>query len=402
MSPRQSDGAAGGHEAGRGGQDALGSSNDASPSSADEAAARLDAASPGTDAGSLGSDAGHDAASPSHDAASPSARDAEGADSGNPLADAGRVGDAGHIDSGGGFSSTDLVWFGGDTMPVLFFDGTSVSQTSSPVDSYEGMWGASANDVFVLAWDGTVLRYDGATWGTSLPSPAATTVGGIFGLSGSDVWIGIGAGAAHFDGTTWSMYAVSDYTNWAGAFWGFSTNDIWTTSYSPYDAHWNGSYWETVSNNRVVPNVGGMYAYGVWASSTTDVWAVGQNLAGPAVPGFVSSTVDHYDGTSWSMFNVPAAMNMSGMTLTSVWGSGSNDVWAVGDGGLAAHYDGTAWSVVDLGTTANLTAVMGTSARSVWVAGASGTILHWDGATWKPVPSGTTRDIWTLWATAKP
>jgi hypothetical protein len=200
-------------------------------------------------------------------------------------------------------------------MPVLFFDGTSV-----------------------LAWDGTVLRYDGATWATSLPSPAATTVGGIFGLSGSDVWIAIGAGAAHFDGTTWTMYAVSDYTNWAGAFWGFSTNDIWTTSYSPYDAHWNGSYWETVSNNRIVSNVGGMYAYGVWASSPTDVWAVGENLAGPALPGFVSSTVDHYDGTSWSMFTVPVAMNMSGMTLRSVWGSGPDDVWAVGDGGLAAHY----------------------------------------------------------------
>jgi hypothetical protein len=60
------------------------------------------------------------------------------------------------------------------------------------------------------------------------------------------------------------------------------------------------------------------------------------------------------------------------MVLRSVWGAAADDVWAVGDGGLAAHY-GTAWSKVDVGTANGLNAVMGRSAGSVWAAGDGGT-----------------------------
>jgi len=39
-----------------------------------------------------------------------------------------------------------------------------------------------------------------------------------------------------------------------------------------------------------------------------------------------------------------------GNTLSSVWGSASTDIWAVGDGPIL-HWDGNAWSAVSSGTT---------------------------------------------------
>jgi hypothetical protein len=67
--------------------------------------------------------------------------------------------------------------------------------------------------------------------------------------------------------------------------------------------------------------------------------------------------------------------------LKSVWGSGSKDVWAVGDGrflsdGVLLHYDGTSWTWLSSGTTNPLYGVWGTSAGDVWAVGSGGTILH--------------------------
>ena len=59
-----------------------------------------------------------------------------------------------------------------------------------------------------------------------------------------------------------------------------------------------------------------------------------------------------------------------------MWGSTSNDVWTVGDGGTILHWDGTAWSAFVGGTTKSLSGVWGSASNDVWTVGAGGTILH--------------------------
>jgi hypothetical protein len=66
--------------------------------------------------------------------------------------------------------------------------------------------------------------------------------------------------------------------------------------------------------------------------------------------------------------------------LNAVWGSGPNDVWAVGDGGTIVHYDRTVWRRVASGTEAHLLGVSGTSERDVWFVGEDGTAIHYDGS----------------------
>ena len=65
--------------------------------------------------------------------------------------------------------------------------------------------------------------------------------------------------------------------------------------------------------------------FGVWGTSPSDVFAVGDG------------TILHYDGSSWSEMNVP---EIDGVIpdFTGVWGASSSDVFAVGPLGVIVHY----------------------------------------------------------------
>ncbi|MCI0457632.1 MAG: hypothetical protein L0Z62_11730 [Gemmataceae bacterium] len=64
--------------------------------------------------------------------------------------------------------------------------------------------------------------------------------------------------------------------------------------------------------------------------------------------------------------------------LIGVWGSGPNDVYAVGDNGLILHSSdqGATWAPEVSGTTSNLTGVWGSGSSIVYAVGANGTILR--------------------------
>jgi hypothetical protein len=68
---------------------------------------------------------------------------------------------------------------------------------------------------------------------------------------------------------------------------------------------------------------------GVWGSGENDVWAVGSGGA-----------IFHYNGLAWSFIDPPVSTDEP--ELFGVWGSGPNDVWAVGadrEGGLILRYE---------------------------------------------------------------
>lgn len=106
---------------------------------------------------------------------------------------------------------------------------------------------------------------------------------------------------------------------------------------------------------------------GLWGSSASNIWAVGDG-----------GTVLRFNGTQWS-----AVTSNTALDLKDVWGSSANDVWAVGTG-VVIHWDGTAWSVVP-GRTGEATSVWGTAANNVYVthfAPSYGSVEHWNGTTW--------------------
>jgi hypothetical protein len=65
---------------------------------------------------------------------------------------------------------------------------------------------------------------------------------------------------------------------------------------------------------------------GVWGSGPNDVWAVGAGYRGQGC------IITHWNGWTWSPGN---SRHEGG--LWGVWGSGPNDVWAVGT--TILHYN---------------------------------------------------------------
>ncbi len=83
--------------------------------------------------------------------------------------------------------------------------------------------------------------------------------------------------------------------------------------------------------------------------------------------------------------------------LEAVWGSGPNDVWAVGWYGTIVHWDGTKWTRFESGTQWPLFGIWGTGPNDVWAVGRFGTVLHWDGTSWSPQQSNTTLELVGVW-----
>jgi len=74
----------------------------------------------------------------------------------------------------------------------------------------------------------------------------------------------------------------------------------------------------------------------------------------------------------------------------------SDDIWAVGAGGLVLHNDGFGWTTVDIGVTENLNAITFVDAFNGYAVGDAGTVAYYNGANWTTVDIGATsilRDV---------
>jgi len=80
--------------------------------------------------------------------------------------------------------------------------------------------------------------------------------------------------------------------------------------------------------------------------------------------------------------------------LMSVWGTGPQDVYVVGQPGVILHYDGE-WALTTVPDT-TLTAVWGASSDDVYACGHNGAIWHYDGAAWSRQNSGTGEDLFDI------
>lgn len=123
--------------------------------------------------------------------------------------------------------------------------------------------------------------------------------------------------------------------------------------------------------------------YALWGSGRDDVWAVGD-----------SGVMLHGDGILWN-----AVAPITNRALRAVWGS-EGKVWAVGESGTMLYYDGTSWKITPMPTQAWLNGIWGSRPQDIWAVGDFGTILHYDGSTWTAYPSGTSQSLRGVWGSS--
>jgi len=155
--------------------------------------------------------------------------------------------------------ASNNVWLLADGASVYRWTAPGTSQllqwstlTTQPMND---VWGASANAIFLVGEQGTVLRWNGNSLALTQLTPA-DFLASVWGNSATDVYaIGVdvtigGQRVWHFDGTTWSILPIPPGSIPTGV-WG-SPDDLFLSS---YDGVWhsNGTRWDPVAAGTSYP-----------------------------------------------------------------------------------------------------------------------------------------------------
>jgi len=138
-------------------------------------------------------------------------------------------------------------------------------------------------------------------------------------------------------------------------------NDIWAVGEMyVYDStgtpilynavHWNGSKWELkrILYKGVIWTIRTIYAF-----NSNDIWF---------------SAFVRYNGKKFISLPIPDIL--IGWSVNKLWGSSSNNLYAVGNGGNIAHYNGGSWRKIESGVDVDLKDVWGTpDGNIVWFCG---------------------------------
>lgn len=266
-------------------------------------------------------------------------------------------------------SSTE-GWAVGDSRPssstsplpaIFHYDGFTWNFVPAP--KYPGFQPYNLTSVTFGPPNNPISRNDG--WAVGYHN--ATTLGD----AGANLSV-----ALHWDGVTWRVEVAGLSGASAGPLWSafmVSSTDVWAVGQDVPGTHgvfwhWSGTPGLGGGWNLPQAPVPGVVFYSVFMTSSTDGWAVGSG-----------GVIYHYTGGVWVAFPSPVTT-----TLRSVFMVSPTDGWAVGDGGVIIHYTTGIWTgPVSPGTTTNnLFSIFMVSSNQGWAMGKRGTIIEYSGIAW--------------------
>jgi hypothetical protein len=276
--------------------------------------------------------------------------------------------------SGVSLTSPTNGWFVSLTGTLTHWDGESLTHHTGPSP------GVALFDVQMVSADdgwavgGTdnnsppvFLRWDGESW-HHVPLPPGSRGGfarAVSMLSGDEGWAIADTNVWRWDGETWSTF---------GSLSGMVDIDMvssesgWSVGLSGRASRWDGSVWQPVpapAQHPLLPLLA------VDLISATEGWAVG-------------SKIHRWNGSTWQEVNKPE----SGF-LRDVKMLGSNEGWAVGEGGSILRWNGSEWTAVASPVSTSLLRVDFAHSDHGWAVGEGGVILGWDGSEWTTYASPT-------------
>lgn len=238
---------------------------------------------------------------------------------------------------------------------------------SLPIERYmpKAVWGPTPDDVFFVSGAGFIVHRNKTKWEVSAPvtTQALSHVGGT---SASDV-VAVGAAGTilHYDGADWTPMPSGTSADLA-CVWAVEQNLAFALGSNGLIMRYDGTSWSQTFSD---PNV----AWGgIWGSGSDDVYAVGGVSDGQ---GGLVGKIYRYDGLDWSlMANEPNVM------FAGVWGFRPRDILVVGNGTRVRRYNDMRWSEM-AGSPENASRVWCSRYSDIFVADRS-RIWHFDGSTW--------------------
>jgi hypothetical protein len=267
-------------------------------------------------------------------------------------------------------SAANDTWVAGNDGIMRHWDGvawsrtTNIGASSTGLAAISGMIHLNATTVLAVSTQRLAYRYRGQAFGTYPPlgpDPfTATDNNAIWGTAANNQYIvNVRGEVWHFNGTTWTTVFTTPGNVPTKAIHGIASDDIWVGADNGRMYHWDGNAWtgEDVATTTIRK---------VWVSAAGDVWA------------FTDSHGFHKEGSTWMSYVI------GGNQVTSVSGTGPNDVWVV-DSSLPHklwHWTGSDWSEVATGATTPMLAVVAVSGNDVHVSAEQGRLYHWNGTSW--------------------
>lgn len=187
----------------------------------------------------------------------------------------------------------------------------------------------------------------------------------VAGRSSHDVWVvgsdaGSGPLVLHWDGNAWERRTTGQ------------TGDLWWVH-----AMENGTVFlggeggmilrseDGTTFERMTTPSSSVIVFGIWAAADDDVYAA-VGIGGG------NGALWRWNGAEWSVLTLPGH---EGQAVFKVWGTGADDVWACGAGGILYHHDGTAWTRVDSSSTRTLLTVHAIEGEAVAVGGSGSAVM---------------------------
>ncbi len=231
--------------------------------------------------------------------------------------------------------------------------------TASSITQVTDVWAFSETDVWFLDGSNTVQRFDGSDY-VALETPSTGGLGCIFALSINDVWLCAGSDVLHYDGTNFTVIDASAVgMDGFSGLWASSASDIFVIGEDAVVGHYDGSSW-----SRTI--AGSPFNSSIWGSGPSDVYALG------------TFSLIHYDGASWTEIDLDG-----GGGDGQVWGTSASDVWVMTESYELSHFTGSAWETIETADfVGDLAAVWGPSPDDLWAAGSAGSIAHYNGSKW--------------------
>ena len=255
----------------------------------------------------------------------------------------------------------------------------------------------SSTEGWAVGTGGEVSHYLSGTWQSPYsPTGITNTLRSVSCLSSSECWaVGDSATIAHFITGTWTALNAIQVPTLRGlrGIHGTGGSNVWAVGETGSILMYDGSVWGSITS-PLQTNFNSVFMTG-----SSDGASVGNRTVINGVP---TATIARWDGVKWTRPQGTAAPT----DLWGVWEASSSEWWAVG-GGETYHpyilhltsmtstsFLGNDFTSMSCGTNCIFLSVFGTSSNNVWAVGTNGVFAQWTGGPNWGVISVTPGTVW--------
>lgn len=285
------------------------------------------------------------------------------------------------------------VWAITDQAELLYWNGVDWASTLSPTAKpLSALWARNANEVWAVSNEPmaapSIVRWNGSTWTTvnhSIPKGVVFQSLWAPSFNDVDVWAASNQGLWNWNGTQWEHReeVPSDQRN--GPFrlvTGLNSKSIWAVYYkggSNDDGlfHWNGMKW----SSKISGCPKDVFTLTTDASLEF-IWAIGHATIGDTSDAGSSPTRRLYElrhGSCTAVLNSELPMSITSSSfMLSAWSPEPNQLWALGTGTEnIAQWKLQNWTTNQIGNPNQIfLGLWGSNSDDMWAVGTHGMILR--------------------------